>query len=159
METLRARIDLLGRPVGLLALYAAIVGALSAVSGLPNALDGEAVGITRTLLGVWGVAASLLAWTLRQVVIDGWQALMAWSIAQVPFIAWSLNGNPTTQLWDFLLGVTNTVTINGEITVHERYGINLVGVALCIVGARGRERWERRVRPRVAKSTASRAET
>ncbi len=72
--------------------------------------NGETVAIIRVVLGIFGVAAGTLVWTRGRVGIDGWQALMAWSTAQVPFIPWSVQDNATRQVWDVLLGISSETT-------------------------------------------------
>lgn len=147
MDRLQERIELLGRSLALLGTYAIVVGALSIVTNLSGIVDGEVVAVGQAALGAVGVAAGLLVWMLRRVGIDGWQALMVWCVAQLPIIAWSVEGSPTTQMWEILLGVSTSVTVNGVVTSSEQYGLNTVGIALCIWAARSRERWDRRVKP------------
>ena len=77
--------------------------------------------------------------------IDGWQALMVWTAAQVPFIAWSVDGNPTTQVVDILLGFSSTISVNGVVTSSEQYGLNAVGIVLAIWASRSRDRWDRKL--------------
>jgi len=147
MERLQERIDLLGRSLALLASYALVVGAISVVRNLGGIADGEAPATIRFVLGVIGVAAGLLVWTLRRVGIDGWQALMVWCAVQVPFIAWSVEGNALRQVWDVLLGVSSETTVNGVVTSSEHYGLNAVGIVLAIWASRTRERWDLKVKP------------
>ena len=147
LDRLQERIELLGRSLALLGTYAIVVGALSIVTNLSGIADGEVVAVGQAALGVVGVAAGLLVWTLRRVGIDGWQALMVWCVAQLPIIAWSTEGSPTTQMWEILLGVSTSTTVNGVVTSSEQYGLNAVGIALCIWATRSRERWDRRVKP------------
>jgi hypothetical protein len=158
MERVQERIDLLGRSLALLATYALVVGAISVVRNLGGIADGEAPATIRLVLGVVGVAAGVLVWTLRRVGIDGWQALMVWSVAQVLFIAWSVEGNALRQLWDVLLGVSSETTVNGVVTSSEHYGLNAVGIVLVIWTSRTRERWNLKVKPMLeapATATAS----
>jgi hypothetical protein len=158
MERLQERIDVLGRSLALLASYALIVGAISVVQDLDGIADGEVPATIRLVLGVVGVAAGLLVWTLRRVGIDGWQVLMVWCVAQVPFIAWSVEGNALRQLWDVLLGVSSEATVNGVVTSSEHYGLNAVGIVLAIWASRTRERWDLKVKPMLeepATATAS----
>ncbi len=147
MDRLQERIDLLGRSLALLASYALIVGAISIIQNIGGLADGEVPAAIRLALGVVGVAAGLLVWTLRRVGIDGWQALMAWSVAQVPFVAWSVDGNALRQLWDVLLGISSETTVNGVVTSSEHYGLNAVGIVLAIWSSRTRERWDRTLKP------------
>ncbi len=149
MNTLQERINLLGRSLALLAAWAIVGGALSIALNLADLADGEVVAICRAALGVVGIAAGLLVWTLRRLRragLDGWQALMAWTAAQVPFIAWSAEGNPTTQVLDILLGISSSTTVNGVVTSSEQYGLNAVGIVLAIWASRTRDRWERKLR-------------
>ena len=150
MDQLQARIETLGRSLALLGTYALVVGALSVVTNVTGIVDGEVVAICQAVLGIIGVAAGLLVWTLRRVGIDGWQALIVWSVAQLPIIAWSADGNPTTQMFEFLLGFTSSTTVNGVVTSSEQYGINAVGIILCIWTSRTRERWDRKLKPMLA---------
>lgn len=147
MEWILARTSLLGRSLALLATWAIVFGGASVMTNLGGIADGEFVAISRAIIGVWGVMAGLLVWTLRSAGIDGWQALMVWAIVQLPVIAWSSAGSPTTQLFDFPLGVTSSTTVNGVQTQFEQYGVNLVAVALCIWTSKTRDRWERRIKP------------
>ena len=147
MEALRERMELLGRSLSLLATWAIVAGALSIALDLGNIAEGEAPAIVRAALGVLGIAAGLLTWTLRRAGIDGWQALMAWSALQVPFVAWSVDGNAFRQVVDMLLGFSASTTVNGVVTSMEAYGINGVGLVLAIWARATRERWERKIAP------------
>jgi hypothetical protein len=147
MDALRERMELLGRSLALLAAWAIVAGALSIALDLGNIAEGEAVAIVRAALGVLGIAAGLMIWTLRRAGIDGWQALMAWSVLQIPFIAWSVDGNAFRQVIDFMLGFSSSTTVNGVVTSMEEYGINGVGILLVIWTRTTRERWERRIEP------------
>jgi hypothetical protein len=147
MDVLQERIALLGRSLALLATWAVVAGALSIALDLGNVAEGESVAIVRVALGVLGIAAGLMIWTLRRAGIDGWQALMAWSVLQIPFIAWSVDGNAFRQVIDFMLGFSSSTTVNGVVTSMEEYGINGVGILLVIWTRTTRERWERRIEP------------
>lgn len=140
MEALGDRVALLGRALALLAAYAVVMGAASVILALDGIGDGETVALTRAALGVLGVAAGLLAWTRHPA---GWPLLAAWCAAQVPFIAWSVEGNALRQVIDMLLGVSSSTTVNGVVTASEQYGINGVGVLLVIWAMKTRERWAR----------------
>lgn len=155
MDTVRERVELLGRSLALLATWAIVGGALSIALDLGNIAEGQAPAMIRAALGVVGIAAGLLTWTLRRAGIDGWQALLAWSVLQVPFVAWSVDGNAFRQVIDFLLGFTASTTVNGVVTSMEEYGINGVGVLLVIWTRATRERWERRVKPLVDQPAAA----
>ena len=145
MEELQNRMDTLGRSLALLATYAIVAGAVSIVMDLGNIADGEVPALVRSALGLVGIAAGVLVWTLRSPF--GWQLLAAWTLAQLPFIAWSVDGNVTRQMWDILLGFSSSTTVNGEITSSEQYGLNGVGIILAIWAFRTRERWDRRIAP------------
>jgi hypothetical protein len=147
MDALRERMELLGRSLALLAAWAIVAGALSIALDLGNIAEGEAVAIVRAALGVLGIAAGLMVWMLRRAGIDGWQALMAWSVLQLPFIAWSVDGNAFRQVIDFMVGFSSSTTVNGVVTSMEEYGINGVGIVLVIWTRTTRERWERRIEP------------
>lgn len=147
MDALQARRAILGGRLAILAAYAVIVGALSFVINAGDAAGGETPAIGRAVLGLWGLGAGLLVWTGRRVGIDGWPALMAWAVIQIPFIAWNTEGSITTQLFDIPLSASSSTTVNGEVTSFSEYGINLVGVVLAGLIASTRDRWERRVAP------------
>jgi hypothetical protein len=147
VEAVRERVDVLGRSLALLATWAIVGGALSIALDLGNIAEGQAPAMVRAALGVVGIAAGLMTWTLRRAGIDGWQALMAWSALQVPFVAWSVDGNAFRQVIDVLLGFSASTTVNGVVTSMEEYGINAVGVVLAIWARSTRERWERRIEP------------
>jgi hypothetical protein len=155
MNALRERMELLGRSLALLATWAIVGGALSIALDLENIADGEAPAIVRAALGLVGIAAGLLTWTLRRTGVDGWQALMAWSVLQVPFVAWSVDGNAFRQVVDVLLGFTSSTTVNGVVTSMEEYGINGVGVLLAIWTRATRDRWERKIEPLVDQLAAA----
>ena len=150
MTQLRERFELLGRSLAILGAYALAVGTLSVVTNISDIADGNVVAICQAVLGIVGIGAGLLVWTLRRVGADGWQVVMIWSVAQLPFIAWSIDGNPTTQMWDLLLGFSASTTVNGVVTSSEAYGINGVGIILCIWATRSRGRWDRVLKPVVA---------
>jgi hypothetical protein len=153
MEAPQHRIELLGRSLSLLATYAIVAGAASILMDLGGIADGETVALIRGALGLVGIATGTLVWTLRRMGIDGWQALAAWSVAQVPFVAWSLDGNALRQVWDLLLGFSSETTVNGVVTASEGYGFNGVGVILAIWTWQTRDRWERRVKPALDRPT------
>lgn len=158
MDMLQERIALLGRSLALLAAWAIVAGALSIALDLGNIADGEAVAIVRAALGVLGIAAGLMVWTLRRAGIDGWQALMTWSVLQIPYIAWSADGNAFRQVLDVLLGFTSSTAVNGVVTSMEAYGINAVGIVLAIWARTTRERWERKIEPLVDQPAAARGQ-
>ncbi len=148
MEYLQNRIELLGRSLAILAAYAIIAGAASVAMNLGDVAEGEVIAIVRSALGLAGIAGGLLVWTLRSSL--GWQVLAAWALVQVPFIAWSADGNVTRQMWDILLGFTSSTTVNGVVTSSEQYGLNVVGVILAIWAFQTRERWDRHIAPMLA---------
>jgi hypothetical protein len=143
MERLQHRVDTLGMSLALLSTYTLVVGTISVVANTSGMADGKTVAIIRIVLGIIGIAAGTLVWTRGRVGIDGWQALMAWSTAQVPFIAWSAEDNATRQVWDVLLGFSSETTVNGVVTVSEQYGLNAVGIGLALWTWQNRERWDR----------------
>ncbi len=155
MDALQERIELLGRSLALLATWAIVGGALSIALNLGNIADGQAPAMIRAALGVVGIAAGLLTWTLRRAGIDGWQALLVWSVLQLPFVAWSVDGNAFRQVIDFLLGFSSSTTVNGVVTSMEAYGINGVGLILVIWTRTTQERWERKLKPLVDQPTAA----
>jgi hypothetical protein len=157
MDALQERMELLGRSLALLAAWAIVGGALSIALALGDLASGEVVAICRTALGVVGIGAGLLVWTLRRAGIDGWQALMLWSVAQLPFIAWSTDGNATRQVVEMLLGFSSSTTVNGVVTSSEQYGINAVGIVLVIWASRTRERWDRKLKPLLDQPVAAAA--
>jgi hypothetical protein len=147
METLQRRREILGRWLALLATYAVIVGALSAITNLGAALDAQIPALGRVLVGLWGLGAGLLLWTGRRAGLDGRQTVLVWAVLQIPVIAWNTHGSPTTQLLNLPLSVSSETKVNGEVTAYSEFGINLIGVALTIWAARMRDQWTRRVRP------------
>jgi len=152
MEALQARVAVLGRAMALLAAYAIVVGALSVAINVTDALDGQAQAICRLVLGLWGLGAGIMLWSGRSLGINGWQAVMVWSVLQIFYVAWDKNGSPTTQLFDIPLSFTSETTVNGEVTSFREYGINLVGVALTIWASAVRSRWEHHVQPLIQPS-------
>jgi hypothetical protein len=157
MDALQSRIAVLGRGLAILAAYAVVASAISIVMYLGDAIDGEAPAICRVIIAIWGLGAGILLWTGRRVGISGWQAVMAWAVIQIPYIAWNTEGSATTQLFDVPVTFSNTTTVNGEVTSFSEYGINLVGVALAIWASRVRTRWERQVEPAAHPGTAARS--
>jgi hypothetical protein len=147
VETLKQRVDALGRGLALLAACAVVVGAISAAINVSDAIDGQVPAIGRLLLGLWGLGAGLLLWTGRRAGLDGWTAVLIWSIAQLPVIAWNTEGNITKQLIEYPLSASSETTVNGVVTESSEYGINLVGVALVAWASALRERWSRVARP------------
>lgn len=144
MDDIRARADVLGRRLALLAAYALAVGAISAAVNLGGAMGGEMPAIARLVLGFWGVAAGAMLWTGRRVGIDGWLAVMIWAVIQIPIYAWSVEGSPFAQVVEFPASFTSEVTVNGEVTSYSQVGINLAGVILVAWAATSRERWSLR---------------
>jgi len=136
MEWLRDQAD--GRPRSLMILagYAVLIGALSAIDDLGAALDGEVPAICRVVLGVVGLAGGLLLWTERPTPFTGWAICMAWAALQIPIIAWDVAGSPTTQLLEMPLKTYSQTTVNGAVTSYSELGINFIGVILVIAFAR-----------------------
>lgn len=155
MDTVRERMELLGRSLALLATWAIVAGALSIAMDLENIAEGQTVAMIRAGIGVAGIAAGLLVWTLRRAGIDGWQALLVWSLVQLPFVAWSTDGNAFRQVLDFLIGFSSSTTVNGVVTSFEEYGINGVGLLLVIWTRTTRERWQRKIEPVVGQPVAA----
>jgi len=157
MEAVQQRQAVLGRGLALLAAYAVIIGALSVVINAGPALDGEVPAIIRVLLGLGGMVAGGMLWTGYWAGIDGWMAVMAWSLLQIPVYAWNIDGSPFVQTLEFPISSESTTTVNGEVTSLSEVGINLVGVFLTIWVVRLRERWARvgvtTVTPEVGAST------
>lgn len=146
MEWLRSQVDGRPRSLVILAVYAAIVGALTVVTENSAALDGEAPAVSRVLLGVVGVAGGLLLWAERPTPLIGWVICMIWAVAQIPVIAWNTEGNPTSQFVEIPLGFTSQTTRNGVVTSYSELGINLAGVILAVLLARHRATVEQRAR-------------
>jgi hypothetical protein len=129
--------QLMGRPtpIALLAVYSAVVGAVSFVLGATDALDGQSPAIGRTIIGVVGLIGGGLLWTQPQ---RGGLLCLAWAVAQIPYIVWNLDGSLTTQLIEIPLSMSSTTSRNGVITEQSAFGINLVGVALTILAVKVR---------------------
>ena len=149
MDDLRTRAETLGRSLALLATYAVVIGAMSAVMNIGGAVDGEVPSLGRIMLGLWGVAAGAMLWTGHRLGIDGWRAVMIWAAIQIPLYAWNTDGSPFVQVIEFPASFTNQTTVNGEVTSFSEVGVNLVGIALAVCAASVRERWSLRG-PRVA---------
>ena len=122
-------------PVALLAGYAVVVGAVSALLGAGGILDGETPAIGRTVIGLLGVTGGALLWTRPQ---RGGLICLVWAVLQIPYVVWNLDGSPTTQLIEVPLSASSTTSRNGVITSESAIGINLVGVALAILAAKVR---------------------
>jgi hypothetical protein len=122
-------------PVALLAGYAVVVGAVSALLGAGSILDGETPAIGRSLIGLVGLAGGALLWTRPQ---RGGFICLVWAVLQIPYVVWNLDGSPTTQLIEVPLSASSTTSRNGVITSESAIGINLVGVALAILAAKVR---------------------
>ncbi len=155
MDAVRERVELLGRSLALLATWAIVGGAMSIALDLGNVAEGQAVAMIRAGIGVVGIAAGLLIWTLRRAGLDGWQALLVWSLAQLPFVAWSVDGNAFRQVIDMLLGFSASTTVNGVVTSMEEYGINGVVLILVIWTRTTRERWQRKIEPEIGQPAAA----
>ena len=158
MDALQERVRMIGTSLSLLATWAVVAGALSIAIDLGSVAEGEVPAMIRAAIGVVGITAGLLTWTLRRAGIDGWQALLAWSVLQLPFVAWSTDGNAFRQVIDFLLGFSASTTVNGVVTSMEEYGINGVGVLLVIWTRTTRERWERKLEPMVDQPATTRGQ-
>jgi hypothetical protein len=136
-----ARMEILGRSLTLLAAYAVVIGAISVALNAGDAIDGEVPALVRLALGVWGVGAGWLLWSGQRLGIDGWRAVMIWSVIQIPLYAWNTDGSPFVQVLEFPAAFTSETTVNGEVTDYSKIGINLVGVALVAWTSSTRERW------------------
>ncbi len=143
METLKSRVETLGRGLSLVAGYALVAGFLSIVLSISAMADGEAYGFTRAAIGIVGIAAGLLVLSGKDLGIDGWQALVLWAALQTPVYADEKGGNYFRQVFDVPAAASSSTTINGVMTEYSQIGINLVGVALLIIVFRLRERWNR----------------
>jgi hypothetical protein len=144
MEIADGRMDRLGRSLTLLAAYAVVIGALSVAINAGGAIDGEVPSLVRLALGMWGVGAGWLLWSGQRVGIDGWRAVMIWSLIQIPLYAWNTEGSPFVQVLEFPAAFSSQTTINGEITESTKMGVNLLGIALVAWTSSTRERWGRR---------------
>lgn len=72
---------------------------------------------------------------------------MEWEVVQIPLYAWKPDGNPTKQLFDGVMGMTDRTTVNGVVTDFSQVGVNVVGIIIVTWAARSRERldlWRRR---------------
>lgn len=142
------RINDMGRSAALLSLWVLVASAGELVRSA-GALD-EAYGVSRVVLALLGIAAALILWSGRRYGRDGLYLIIAWSALQVPYVATEPDGNYTRQLIDMLIGMTDQVAINGEVTSYTAFGLNLVGVALLGWAVSTRERidlWRRRSAP------------
>jgi hypothetical protein len=145
---LAGRINDMGRSAALLSAWVIIASAGELVRSAGSL--GETYGITRALLALVGLAAAALLWSGRNAGRDGLYLVMAWAALQVPFFATEPDGNYTRQLIDILLGMTDQVTVNGEVTSYTAFGLNLTGVILLGWAYSLRERidlWRRRTEP------------
>ena len=142
MEELQARAGELRKGLTALAIYAVLIGAASIALAANSLLDGETLGVSRTIIGAWGVFAGLLLWSGRTVMIDGWQAIVIWCIAQLPVYASQEDGNLFRQVFDVPMSAQSSTVVNGEMTQFSQVGINLVAVVLLVVAYRLRERWQ-----------------
>lgn len=139
------RVNDMGRSTALLTLWVLVPSVGEIVRSI-GSLD-EAYGITRVLLALFGLGAAALLWSGRNAGRDGLRAIMAWSALQLPYFATEPDGNYTRQFFDVLIGMTEQVTVNGEVTSFSAFGLNLVGVILTAWAYSNRERidlWRRR---------------
>lgn len=157
METLSRRTGQLRRGMATLAVYAMLAGAVSMALSVPHLMDGDGFGFSRSMIGIVGIAAGLLALSGVRIGLDGWQALALWSALQVPVYADEKGGNYFRQLLEIPMGMVSSRSVNGEIVEYTQIGLNVIGIALLIILARLRERWtiSQRDRLNVAASPSS----
>jgi hypothetical protein len=116
--------------------YAGFVGAASVALGVIGALDGETPAIGQAVIGLVGIAAAALLFTNPR---QGWLLALVWTVVQIPYFAWNVDGSPLAQAIYLPLSVSSETRVNGEVTSHSAYGINLIGVILTIVVHRWRD--------------------
>jgi hypothetical protein len=138
MHAVQAELAERSRKVIYVAAYAGIVGAASVVMNLGDAGSGEVPALGRVLLGLVGVAAAALLWTKPRI---GWLIALAWAVVQIPYIAWTTDGSPTSQVLYLPLSVTSQNTVNGVVTSYSEFGVNLIGIVATIIIARWRADW------------------
>jgi hypothetical protein len=110
--------------VGLIGLIAGF----SVVTDLGVALNGVVPAISRTLLGVVGLAAVGFMWWRPPL---GRRLGVMWALVQIPFFATSLGGSFTAQSVSFPLAMAFPSTVDGQGIVSS-IGINLVGVIFAV---------------------------
>ena len=101
-----------------------LVGAVSVVSNVPEALGGSVAAGGRVLVGALGLTAAVL---MRLQPSNGWLLAMAWALVQIPFYAWSPEGSATSQALQLPLTVTSSSSVNGQLTAYSSIGVNLAG--------------------------------
>jgi hypothetical protein len=110
----------------ILAGVVGLIGAVSIVSNVPDALSGSVSAGGRVAVGVLGLAAAVL---MRLRPSNGWLLAMAWAVVQIPFFAWSPDGGATAQALQLPLTITSSSSVNGQLTAYSSVGVNLAGVA------------------------------
>jgi hypothetical protein len=147
MENFRMRIANMGKSAALLGAWVVLASAMSIVLNVGDAVDGNAPAIIRAVLGMFGLAAGAVFWNGQNFGTTGLRAILVWGVLQIPVYAWRPDGNPTEQLFDLVLGMSNQTVVNGSVANYSQIGINLVGVAVVIWASSCRERldiWRRR---------------
>ncbi|MGC4108499.1 MAG: hypothetical protein QM753_19420 [Thermomicrobiales bacterium] len=114
-------------------LWALVAGLASIEMNLSAAPDGELYGYTRIGLGIISVLGALAILSGPERYTPGMTLLLAWSLLQLPFVSSHVDGNLTKQLVDGLLGVSQSVAINGVVTEYSATGLNTVGILVTLV--------------------------
>ncbi|HUG17060.1 MAG TPA: hypothetical protein VMM78_18780 [Thermomicrobiales bacterium] len=138
MSAVRDQIAERSRTLLFVMAYAGIVGALSVALNAADAAGGEIPAIGRLLLGLVGVVAAALLWTRPRL---GWLVALIWAAIQIPYIAWSVEGSPVSQVLYFPISASSQTTVNGEITSFSEFGVNLIGIVLTFLINRWRSEW------------------
>src|SRR4051794_5811850 len=110
--------------IGLIGLMA---GAAVA-SNLGFALTGVAPAISRTLLGVFGLAAVAGMWWKPRL---GYHLGLAWALLQIPFYGTSFGGGYLVQTLKFPFAMSSITVVDGRLVVAS-LGLNLVGIVLAV---------------------------
>lgn len=113
-------------------ILAALTGAIAAASVAVNlgpALGGVTPALGRAALGALGLLAALAMWLRPR---QGWLLGLLWAAIQIPFYAWTPDGSPTAQVLNIPLTLTESATVNGQVTSYSSVGMNLIGVIYTI---------------------------
>ncbi|HEV2527150.1 MAG TPA: hypothetical protein VGT61_01700 [Thermomicrobiales bacterium] len=148
------RVGQLPRTLALATGWALVAGIGSIGLAVPAMVDGEIFGYTRAAIGVLGLLAAALVISGRWVGLDGRQALMLWTLAQLPIYADTEGGNLFRQLFEIPLVMTSQTTVNGVITHYSAFGLNLFALILLIMIGRQKDSWLRLQRERTAQVSA-----
>jgi len=105
-----------------------LIGAASVIADGSRALAGDVPAIGRVMLGFLAVVAGI---AVRLQYVVGWRLAAAWAALQIPFVAWSLAGSPTSQALMMPFTIASTVTV-GQHSDHFAIGINLAGVIFLV---------------------------